>query len=219
MQQVVGPRDRASAAPRSWMRCRAVTPLEFVNGGGTGSLELTAAEDAVTELTAGSGFYAPTLFDHYSSFTLRPAAMFALPVVRRPGAGVGHAARRRLPRVGPGATTDRAARSRTCPTGCELDSMEGAGEVQTPVTAPRPRRLRVGDRVYMRHAKAGELCERFDIALPGRGRARSSTRCRPTAAKAAASCSAPRASTARPRRSVLGTGRSPCDGADSRTGT
>ena len=64
-----------------------MTPLEFVNGGGTGSLELTAAEDAVTELAAGSGFYAPTLFDHYSSFKLRPAAMFALPVVRRPAPG------------------------------------------------------------------------------------------------------------------------------------
>ena len=64
-----------------------VAPLVFVNGGGTGSLELTAAEDAVTELTAGSGFYAPTLFDHYSSFNLRPAAMFALPVVRRPAPG------------------------------------------------------------------------------------------------------------------------------------
>ncbi|HEV7769909.1 MAG TPA: alanine racemase, partial [Solirubrobacterales bacterium] len=39
--------------------------LEVVNGGGTGSLELTAAEEAVTEVTAGSGFYAPILFDHY----------------------------------------------------------------------------------------------------------------------------------------------------------
>ncbi|MEA2368452.1 MAG: hypothetical protein QOH38_1170, partial [Thermoleophilaceae bacterium] len=63
---------------------REVAPLAFVNGGGTGSLHTTAAESAVTEVTAGSGFYAPTLFDAYSSFTLRPAAMFALPVVRRP---------------------------------------------------------------------------------------------------------------------------------------
>src|SRR4051794_38762725 len=41
--------------------------LEFVNGGGTGSLEETASDPSVTELAAGSGFYAPTLFDHYSS--------------------------------------------------------------------------------------------------------------------------------------------------------
>ncbi len=64
---------------------REVADLEVVNGGGTGSLELTAAEDAVTEVTAGSGFYAPAQFDHYSRFTLTPAAGFALPIVRRPG--------------------------------------------------------------------------------------------------------------------------------------
>src|SRR4051794_517528 len=51
-----------------------IAPLEFVNGGGTGSIERTAAEPAVTEVTAGSGFYAPTLFDHYSTFNLRPGA-------------------------------------------------------------------------------------------------------------------------------------------------
>ena len=63
-----------------------VSQLEFVNGGGTGSIELTAAEWAVTEVAAGSGFYAPVLSDHYQAFRPRPAAMFALPVVR--GSGV-----------------------------------------------------------------------------------------------------------------------------------
>ena len=78
-----------------------VAPLELVNGGGTGSLHLTSHEDAVTELTAGSGFYAPTLFDHYSGFRLTPAAAFALPVVRGgPAAAVRHPARRRLHRLG-----------------------------------------------------------------------------------------------------------------------
>ena len=74
-----------SGAPPSSRPIQAVAPVELVNGGGTGSLHTTGAESAVTELTAGSGFFAPTLFDRYSSFTLRPAAMFALPVVRRPG--------------------------------------------------------------------------------------------------------------------------------------
>ncbi len=73
--------------------------LEVVNGGGTGSLETTGAEAAVTEVTAGSGFYAPTLFDFYSRFSPIPAAGFALPIVRRPGAGDGDRARRRLPRL------------------------------------------------------------------------------------------------------------------------
>ena len=51
------------------------------------------------------------------------------------------------------------------PEGLKLDSQEGAGEVQTPVTGPGALGLRVGDQVYMRHAKAGELCERFDSLL------------------------------------------------------
>ena len=67
---------------------REVAPIELVNGGGTGSIHTTAREPVVTEITAGSGFYAPTLFDRYADFTLTPAAMFALPVVRRPSAGV-----------------------------------------------------------------------------------------------------------------------------------
>jgi D-serine deaminase-like pyridoxal phosphate-dependent protein len=135
--------------------------LPIVNGGGTGSLETTGAEEAVTEVTAGSGFYAPTLFDNYSRFTLTPAAGYALPVVRKPSpematalgggylaSGAGDAAR--LP-------------SPWLPEGLRLDPEEGAGEVQTPLLGPPAEELQVGDRVYMRHAKAGELCERFDV--------------------------------------------------------
>lgn len=138
----------------------AVTPLEFVNGGGTGSLESTAAEPAVTELAAGSGLYGPTLFDAYTRFAPLPAALFALPVVRRPGRGVatalgggyiasGPAAASRLPRP-------------VLPAGLKLDGREGAGEVQTPLLGAAADRLAVGDRVWFRHAKAGELCERFE---------------------------------------------------------
>ncbi|MFN8215901.1 MAG: amino acid deaminase/aldolase [Solirubrobacterales bacterium] len=134
--------------------------LEIVNGGGTGSLELTAAEPAVTEVTAGSGFYAPALFDHFSRFTLTPAAGFALPVVRKPeprvatalgggylASGSGDAARLPVPWL---------------PAGLGLDREEGAGEVQTPLIGEAAAGLALGDRVYLRHAKAGELCERFD---------------------------------------------------------
>jgi D-serine deaminase-like pyridoxal phosphate-dependent protein len=146
-----------------------VTPLAFVNGGGTGSLELTAAENAVTELAAGSGFYAPTLFDHYSSFKLRPAAMFALPVVRRPAPGWVTLLGGGYPASGP--SDDYRPPSPHLPIGLELDSMEGAGEVQTPVHGVAADRLKVGDRVYMRHAKAGELCERFEsLYLVSEGR-------------------------------------------------
>jgi D-serine deaminase-like pyridoxal phosphate-dependent protein len=138
---------------------RALAPLEFVNGGGTGSLDRTAAEPAVTEIGAGSGLYHPTLFDAYRSFTGRPAAMFALPVVRRPGTGVVTALGGGYPASGPGA------RSRVpspyLPGGLRLDREEGAGEVQTPLLGASADSLKIGDRVWMRHAKAGELCERF----------------------------------------------------------
>jgi D-serine deaminase-like pyridoxal phosphate-dependent protein len=137
-----------------------VDGLEFVNGGGTGSIESTAAEPAVTEVAAGSGLYGPTLFDAYSRFRPLPAALFALPVVRRPGRGVvtalgggylasGSGDRARLPRP-------------VLPAGLRLDGREGAGEVQTPLLGPDADDLRIGDRVWFRHAKAGELCERFD---------------------------------------------------------
>ena len=137
--------------------------LEIVNGGGTGSLELTAAEDAVTEVTAGSGFYAPALFDHYSRFSLTPAAGFALPIVRKPASGVATALGGGY--LASGAGDEARLPAPWLPEGLELDGDEGAGEVQTPLLGPAAAGLEVGDRVYMRHAKAGELCERFDTLL------------------------------------------------------
>ncbi|MDX6604639.1 MAG: hypothetical protein QOF23_1148 [Solirubrobacterales bacterium] len=136
-----------------------VAELEIVNGGGTGSLELTAAEDAVTEVTAGSGFYAPALFDHYSRFSLTPAAGFAMPIVRKPGARVATA-------LGGGYLASGSGdRSRLpvpwLPAGLRLDPEEGAGEVQTPLLGEPAADLAIGDRAYFRHAKAGELCEHF----------------------------------------------------------
>jgi D-serine deaminase-like pyridoxal phosphate-dependent protein len=102
-----------------------VAELEFVCGGGTGSIERTTAEWAVTEVAAGSGFYAPVPSDHFRAFQPRPAAMFAMPVTRSSGGMEVHRARRVLP----GARSERPA---------------------------------IGDRVYFRDLRAGELCERFD---------------------------------------------------------
>jgi D-serine deaminase-like pyridoxal phosphate-dependent protein len=139
---------------------RAVAPLEFVNGGGTGSVEKTAAEAAVTEIGAGSGLYQPRLFDSYRGFRGQPAALFALPVVRRPGRGV-------VTALGGGYLASGAANKARLPApylpaGLRLDRQEGAGEVQTPLLGAAADRLRIGDRVWFRHAKAGELCERFN---------------------------------------------------------
>lgn len=135
-------------------------PLEFVNGGGTGSIELTVAESAVTEVAAGSGLYAPHIFDHYTRFVPRPAAFFALSVVRRPsptfatvlgGGWIASGA------VGP----DRLPQP-VWPTNLTLTPAEGAGEVQTPLTGKGVKNLKIGDRVWFRHAKSGELCEHVD---------------------------------------------------------
>jgi D-serine deaminase-like pyridoxal phosphate-dependent protein len=138
----------------------SVAPLEFVNAGGTGDLERVASESAMTEATAGSGFYAPTLFDNYSAFELEPAAMFALPVCRRPGPGV-------VTALGGGYLASGAGAKDRMPTpylpeGLKLDPLEGTGEVQTPLKGSAADSLQLGDNVYFRHTKAGEMCERFD---------------------------------------------------------
>jgi D-serine deaminase-like pyridoxal phosphate-dependent protein len=159
--------QRRSAAEIAERRAAVVEAVErvtgrrlIVNGGGTGSVERTTGEPAVTEVTAGSGLYAPALFDHYTSFTARPAAFFALPVVRRPGRGV-------VTALGGGNHASGSADALRLPVpalpeGLQLDKLEGAGEVQTPLRGAPADDLRIGDSVYLRHAKAGELCERFD---------------------------------------------------------
>ncbi len=138
---------------------QAMTSLEFVNGGGTGSLESTARDTSVTELTAGSGLVGPTLFDAYRRFSPEPALLFALPVVRRPGPGLATLFSGGYVASGTG-TPDRLPRPHL-PAGLSLTGTEGAGEVQTPVRGTPAGQLRIGDRAWLRHAKGGELAERF----------------------------------------------------------
>jgi D-serine deaminase-like pyridoxal phosphate-dependent protein len=117
-------------------------------------------EPAVTEIGAGSGLYQPLLFDAYTGFSGLPAAMFALPVVRRPSPGVATVLGGGYLASGPG-NPSRLPRP-YLPAGLTLDRDEGAGEVQTPLLGAAADGLRIGDRVWFRHAKAGELCERFN---------------------------------------------------------
>jgi D-serine deaminase-like pyridoxal phosphate-dependent protein len=159
-RELSGRRAAIVAAVAGTLARAGAPPLRFVNGGGTGSLESTGAEEAVTELAGGSGLYGPTLFDAYRSFSPRPAALFALPVVRRPGRGVVTALGGGYLASGP---ADAARLPRPyLPAGLRLDRQEGAGEVQTPLLGEAADALAIGDRVYFRHAKAGELCERFN---------------------------------------------------------
>lgn len=140
-----------------------VNTLTIVNGGGTGSLESTREEAVVTELAAGSGFYAPTLFDAYSRFQHLPAAGFALEIVRKPTKfiftclGGGY--------VASGAVGKEKAPSPYLPEGVQLTANEMAGEVQTPILYKGETNLQIGDPIFLRHSKAGELCEHFEELL------------------------------------------------------
>jgi D-serine deaminase-like pyridoxal phosphate-dependent protein len=134
-----------------------VVSLEFWNGGGSGSVEATAADAAVTEIAAGSGLLVPGIFDHYASFEPRPAAYFGLRVTRKPtpematvhGGGL----------IASGATGADRSPVPWAPPGLHLTGLEGAGEVQTPLTGHPAALLGIGDLVWFRHAKSGELFE------------------------------------------------------------
>jgi D-serine deaminase-like pyridoxal phosphate-dependent protein len=163
--------SEAELARRRAAVLAAVRPhadLEFVNGGGTGSLHLTSVAGQLSELAGGSGLYGPGLFDFYRAFRPVPAAYFVLPVVRRPSSSVatllgggwvasGPLGKDRLPTL-------------AWPLGLRVTATESFGEVQTPLVGKAASVLRVGDRVWLRHAKAGELCERIgDLHLVSGG--------------------------------------------------
>ncbi len=139
-------------------RSSGITP-RFVNGGGTGSIDSTRDEAVVTEITVGSGFYAPALFDNYRDFRYAPAAAYAIEIVRRPRPslytclGGGY--------IASGSVGPEKQPAPYLPPGAKLLSLEGAGEVQTPIRYTGPLALQVGDPIFLRHSKAGELCERF----------------------------------------------------------
>ena len=149
--------DRRGAAVA---RVREIADLEFVNGGGTGSIERTVAEDAVTEVAAGSGLFGPHLFDNYTHFSPAPAAAFVLSVVRKPQPGLavllgggwiasGPPQPDRLPKI-------------VWPENTKMLAREMAGEVQTPLEGPGAAAMRVGDRAFLRHTKAGEISEHLN---------------------------------------------------------
>lgn len=137
----------------------SVGKLEYVNGGGTGSFEATLHDPSVTELTSGSGLYSPTLFDHYNAFKHQPAAGFVLQVVRKAednqvtcfGGGY----------IASGGVGPLKVPKPIDPPGLSLFDREGCGEVQTPLEGEEARKLHIGDLVFFRYAKAGEMNERF----------------------------------------------------------
>jgi D-serine deaminase-like pyridoxal phosphate-dependent protein len=134
-----------------------VCEVEFWNGGGSGSVEATAADAAVTEVAAGSGLLVPGIFDHYASFEPHPAAFFGLRVTRKPNPAMATVHGGGL--VASGAPGPDRLPVPWAPPGLHLTGLEGAGEVQTPLTGHPAALLSIGDLVWFRHAKSGELFE------------------------------------------------------------
>lgn len=135
--------------------------LRLVNGGGSGSLMSTLADESVTEVTVGSGFYASGLFHHFKEVKYQPSAFFATQVVRIPKAGMvtcqggGY--------IASGPIEASKAPLPVMPLGLRYLPLEGAGEVQTPLLlAEGTPDIALGDPIFFQHAKAGELCERFN---------------------------------------------------------
>ncbi len=162
--RIVRGRSVAAVARRRAQLAEAVRAaghtLDLFNGGGTGSLDTTAREPHLTELTVGSGLLCSHLFDYYSDVRFEPACFFALQAVRSsdPGyvtcLGGGYVASGE-----PG--WDKVPVPHD-PPGLRLVRAEGCGEVQTPLQLPAGVDIRTGEPVLFRHAKAGELAERFD---------------------------------------------------------
>ena len=129
------------------------------NGGGSGSVDRTAQDPSVTEITIGSGILVGHLFDGYRGLDLQPSLHFALAVTRTPSPGIatcggggwiasGSSGSDRLPMP-------------VWPVGSQLLGIEGAGEVQTPVVLPAGAPAQIGDPVVFSPAKSGELAEIF----------------------------------------------------------
>lgn len=136
-------------------------PLTIVNGGGSGSMAFTCAQPEVTEITVGSAYYYPALFSYMDSMQdFTPAAGFVLPVTRHPepkvitchGGGF----------IASGALGSDKSPMIVYPNNLAILKDEGFGEVQTPMQATGKLTVDIGDHVWLRHSKAGELCEHFN---------------------------------------------------------
>ncbi|WP_417508574.1 amino acid deaminase/aldolase [Microbacterium sp.] len=176
--QIAGQGDNGSDAPviramqarsRAELRTRRaeiadvltdIASLEFLNGGGTGSLEFTASDESVTEASAGSGLLGGHLFDGYRSFRPAPASAFAFDVVRRPASDIATVLGGGWIASGPPVASRQP--KAVWPEGLRTMPREAAGEVQTPLQGRAAAGLAIGDRVWFRHSKSGEPAEHID---------------------------------------------------------
>lgn len=148
-----------------WLNKKGIN-LEIVNGGGSGSMDYTSSQPEVTEITVGSAYYKPAYFDYMDSMQpFKAAAGFVLPITRQPEKGVVTCHGGGF--IASGAVGSDKAPVIEYPPGLTIRADEGFGEVQTPLDI-NPKIInkdsipQIGDGVWCRHAKAGELCEHFN---------------------------------------------------------
>jgi hypothetical protein len=140
---------------------RDLNDLPVFNGGGSGSVCSTSADELVNEVTIGSGILCPALFSDYSSLDIDSAIAYATPVVRKPSENIvtcyagGY--------VASGAVSENKQPLLFWPSSWKVTRNEGVGEVQTPLikSAQNAQELNLGDLVFFRPAKSGEVMERF----------------------------------------------------------
>eukprot|EP01116_Phalansterium_solitarium_P003993 TRINITY_DN14863_c0_g1_i1.p1 TRINITY_DN14863_c0_g1~~TRINITY_DN14863_c0_g1_i1.p1 ORF type:complete len:450 (-),score=145.47 TRINITY_DN14863_c0_g1_i1:16-1365(-) len=162
--KAVSARDctRKRAAIAEWLRAQGIE-LEFFNGGGTGSLSQTAADANLTEVTVGSGLLQSGLFDYFHERHTECAFAFGLRVTREPMPGVVTCHSGGF--IASGSVSGDKAPAPFMPAGVRPFDDEGFGEVQTPLRVPQGVSLRIGDPVFFRPAKAGEIAEHFNEYL------------------------------------------------------
>lgn len=131
--------------------------ISYFNGGGSATALRTLTDLSVTELTVGSGFFQSHIFDyHQERMETEGALAFGLAISRKPEPGV-------YTMQSGGFIASGTPSVLSNPTfldeSCDTFPGEGFGEVQTPFTSPHS--FTLGQPVFFRPAKAGEIAEHF----------------------------------------------------------
>lgn len=162
----------------NWLNKQGVK-LKLVNGGGSGSMDFTSSQPEITEITVGSAYYKPAYFDYMDSMAaFKPAAGFVLPITRQPEKGVITCHSGGF--IASGSVGEAKAPVIHYPKGLSIRADEGFGEVQTPLDidtsiVKKDNLPKIGEAVWFRHAKAGELCEHFNELICYRQQDQNST--------------------------------------------
>ena len=153
--------------------------LEFFNGGGTGNIQQACSDPSLSEVTAGSGFFQCCLMDYYSSNDNECALSFAIQVTRsceinsitcQSGGFIAsgsscwdkfvfsHHFNYQLKLI----CLSNRAPTIFLPDDLKVIDQEGFGEVQTPIIGKGTKNVKLGDPIFCRPAKAGEIAENFN---------------------------------------------------------